>query len=189
MAVVTKDEFFLNQDTYLSKIEEGDIFVYPTDTIYGIGGDATNESVVLKIRNIKRQHDRPLSVIAPSIDWIKQNCEVTDRAKHYFEKLPGPYTLILKLKNKNAVAPSVSNSGSIGVRLPNHQISKFAEKFKKPIITTSANISGKDFMTSIEDLDFEIKTKVDFIIDSGEVSGRASSLVYLDSDEIKVKKR
>ena len=189
MRIVTIDEFRLNKDEFAEKLEEGQVFIYPTDTIYGIGCDATNEAAVLKLRNIKRQHDRPLSIIAPSINWIKENCVITSEVEEWLKKLPGPYTLILKLKNKKAIAQSVNDTGSIGVRIPKHEISRFVNYIGFPIVTTSANITGKMFMTSIEDLDSEIKNRVDFFIDQGETRGTPSTIIYLDKEKIEIKKR
>ena len=73
------------------------IYVYPTDTIYGIGCDATNDKLVLKIRSIKKRDEKPFSIIAPSKDWIKNNFEIIH--PEYLDKLPGPYTLVMKPKN------------------------------------------------------------------------------------------
>ena len=73
-----------------------EIFIYPTDTIYGLGCDATNEKLVKELREIKNRDDKPLSVIAPSVKWIFDNFDV---GLELLEKyLPGPYTLLLKKK-------------------------------------------------------------------------------------------
>ncbi len=189
MRIITKDEFGLVKEELAEKIESGEVFIYPTDTIYGIGCDATNETSVLKLRNIKNQHDRPLSVIAPSVEWVKQNCIVTDEIEEWLKKLPGPYTLVLKLKNPKAISISVNDTGSVGVRIPNHYISRFVSFLGFPIITTSANISGNMFMTSIEDLDNSIKSKVDFFIDDGEIRGKPSTIIFLDKEKIEIRKR
>ena len=189
MRVVTKDEFFLNKEEFATRIEDGEIFIYPTDTLYGIGCDATNETAVLQLRNIKHQHDRPLSIILPSIGWIKENCIITQEARKWIDKLPGPYTLILKLKNRSPIARSVNDTGSIGVRIPDHEIGRFVEFLRFPIITTSANIAGKMFMISIDDFDPEIKKRVDFFVDSGEIRGRPSTIIVLDKEEVEIRKR
>lgn len=189
MRTITLDELKLNKEEFAEKISDGQVFVYPTDTIYGIGCDATNETAVLKLRNIKRQHDRPLSIIVPSINWIKDNCIINAEAETWLKKLPGPYTLVLKLKSKNKIARSVNDTGSIGIRIPKHEISKFVNYFGYPIVTTSANITGKMFMTSIDDIDSEIKNKIDFFIDNGEIKGTPSTIVFLDKDKVEIKKR
>ena len=98
MPLISKTELDQRKDVFLDEIKSGIVFVYPTDTIYGIGCDATNSSSVLKVRNIKERNDLPFSVVAPSKDWIRDNCEVDAKAEQWLDKLPGPYTLILKLK-------------------------------------------------------------------------------------------
>lgn len=189
MRIISTEDFLENKDEFSKKIENGELFIYPTDTIYGLGVDATNEAAVLKLRNAKMQHGRPLSVIAPSIEWIKENCVMNGRGESWVKKLPGPYTLVFKLKNKSALAKSVNESGSIGIRIPDHPISDFVRSLGVPIITTSANISGKKFMTSLEDMDPILKMKVDFFVDDGEVRGKPSTIVFLDKEDVEIKER
>ena len=151
----------------------GKIFIYPTDTIYGLGCDATNKESVDKIREIKKRDNKPFSVIAPSFEWIEENCLVdTDLSKY----LPGPYTIILKKKNPSFLI-WVSNTDSIGVRVPDNSFCKKIQKTGVPFITTSVNLAGEPFATKISEIKEEIKNKVDFIIDIGELNGKPSTLV------------
>ncbi|UCG94990.1 MAG: Sua5/YciO/YrdC/YwlC family protein, partial [archaeon] len=76
---------------------QGSVFIHPTDTIYGLGCDATRYNSVIRIRQIKQREQKPFSVIAPSKEWILENCVVGEAD---LTRLPGPYTLILKLKQK-----------------------------------------------------------------------------------------
>ncbi len=188
--VITKEEFQLKKHEILSKVEDGAIFIHPTDTIYGIGCDATNESAVKKVREAKQRYSKPFSVIAPSKTWIRENCEVNPEVIKYLKKLPGPYTLILKLKKDNHIAKNVKGGlPTLGVRIPDHWSTKIAEELDKPIITTSANIVGKEFMTSLDNLDISIKNKIDFILYEGEKRGRPSTLIDLSQEETLVTKR
>ncbi len=190
MAIFNKEEVSVNKHVILKSIDDGKVFVYPTDTIYGIGCDATNEDAVKKIRQLKQRHDNPFSVIAPSKEWILENCEISEENEGWLEKIPGPYTLILKLKNKDSIAPSVNvGMDTVGVRMPSHWLLDFFNESKKPIITTSANIQGKNNMTNLEDLDSELKGNLDFIIYDGEIKGRPSTLVHLHQDEVRIKER
>src|SRR3989344_5038821 len=180
MEVFTKTELQSRFPEIAERISKGAIFIYPTDTIYGIGCNALDEKAVAKIRQLKERPTNPFSIIVPSKDWIAENCMVTKEGKGWIAKLPGPYTLIFKLKNKNAIAKSVNQGEeTIGVRIPDHWFSTVVRKLGFPIVTTSANRSGKAFMTSLDDLDPKIKEGVDFIIYEGEKKGRPSKIVNL----------
>ena len=87
MEILTKREVLMRKKELFRKIKEGAIFIYPTDTIYGIGCNAQDENAVLKIREIKNRPDTPLSVWVPSLKWIKENCELTieQRRKYVFD--------------------------------------------------------------------------------------------------------
>ncbi|MBN2112144.1 threonylcarbamoyl-AMP synthase [Candidatus Woesearchaeota archaeon] len=191
MRVLTKEETKIQAGKLGEEIiERGAVFIHPTDTIYGLGCDATNDTAVKRIRDIKSRFKKPFSVIAPSKEWITKNCVVTKEAKEWIEKLPGPYTLIMKLKNKKAVSEH-TNFGvdTIGVRIPDHWFSHVASALGKPIVTTSANKVDQDFMTTLDDLNPIIKESVDFIIYEGEKRGRPSQLVHLDQGKVTIKKR
>lgn len=182
--IVTKEEFRLQKDTFCEDIEEGAVFIHPTDTIYGLGANATSQSAVKDIREIKQREKQPFSVIAPSKEWIKSNCVVNREAEKWLDKLPGPYTLILRLRNRNCVAENVAPGlNSLGVRIPNHWFSGVVRELGIPIVTTSTNVKGRSFMTSLEDLDQEIAKKVDFIIYEGEKQGKPSEIIDLTEGE------
>jgi len=187
--VINKKEFLKNQETYVKKIKQGAIFVYPTDTIYGLGCNAQNKKVAQKIRKIKKRATQPFSVIAPSKKWIEKNCKINGKDKKYLKKLPGKYTLILKIKNPSALAKNVSFSDSVGIRIPKNWFSKIVQKINIPIITTSVNAHNKPFMTSLENLDRSIKNKVDFIIYEGKKQGKASTIINLAIENPQIIKR
>ena len=187
--IISKEEFRNNIEIYALKIKKG-IFIVPTDTIYGLSCNATNSKLVRKLRKIKKQVDRPLSVIVPSKEWIRNNCEVSEEAEKYLKKLPGAYTLILPLKTNSVIAEEVSlGTKTLGVRIPNHWISEMSKFMNIPLITTSANVTGTNFMTCIEDLDDYLRKRVDFVIDQGDLKGRPSNLVHLEKDNKKIIKR
>lgn len=166
---------------FVEDMKNGAIFIYPTDTIYGLGCDAGNPDSVDLIKKIKyRDEDKPMSVIAPSVDWIKEHCVVDDEMiKKY---LPGPYTLILKKKNPEFLK-AVSSNDSLGVRIPDCEFSKFVEKAGIPFITTSVNFEGKPFAIKISDIPHDILDMVDIIIGVGKLDGRPSTLI-VDGKEI-----
>jgi L-threonylcarbamoyladenylate synthase len=160
----------------LSKeILAGKLFIYPTDTIYGIGCDATNEASVNKIKEIKgRDKDKPLSIIAPNFKWIEEKFIVDVDLNKY---LPGAYTIILKRKNPEFLK-WISSNDSIGIRIPANKFTKEIQKAGKPFVTTSVNLSGEPFALKIEDVKKEILEKMDYVIPADEMlSGRPSTLI------------
>jgi len=190
MRLINKDEYQLIKDEIKDLVKKGQVFVYPTDTIYGLGTDATCTNCIKKLKAIKERHTNPFSIIAPSKEWIIENCEVDEKAKEWIDKLPGPYTLILKLKNKDAISPECNDGlDTVGVRIPDHWFTEMAALAGVPITTTSANKAGGDFMTSLENLDPDIKAKVDFVVYEGEKQGKPSTLVKLDNTEVSLKER
>lgn len=190
MEVITKEVFLLEKMKYLELIKQGAVFIHPTDTIYGIGCDATNEKAAQRIRSIKRRPEMPFSVIAPSKKWILGNCEVSADGKKWLGKLPGPYTLVFRLKNRAAVAAAVISGGNtLGVRVPKHWFTDVVAELGFPVVSTSANITAQPYMTSVEDLDGSIKKQVDFIVYEGKKEARPSTIVKLFEKEVKVVKR
>ena len=189
MRVLSKEEFEQEKDIIRNKLkEENIVFIYPTDTIYGIGCNALNKEAVKRVRKIKHRFNNPFSVIAPSKEWIIENCKIDQNAEGWIKKLPGPYTLVLKTKKRSVAENVAPGLNTLGVRIPDHWFSGFAKEMSIPIVSTSANISGNDFMTSLEDLDERIKNKVDFIVYEGVKEGKPSRIIDL-TGKVKVIER
>jgi L-threonylcarbamoyladenylate synthase len=187
MRIINKDE--LKIDKKLMGELKKSVFIYPTDTIYGIGCDATDHKLVQKIRRIKHNLELPFSVIIPNKNMIFQYCETDEHTKEWMKKLPGPYTLIFNVKKK-FVADNVNpQRNTIGIRIPNHWFYDCIKKMKVSIVTTSANISGEDFMTSLEDLDEGIKRQIDFIVYDGPIKGRPSNIIHLEKEVVEIDDR
>ena len=184
MRVLSKEEFENQKDVIRTNLKENSpIFIYPTDTIYGIGCDATNKEAVEKIRAAKQRKENSFSVIAPSKEWIDENFVVNENAKDWVKRLPGPYTLVLKIKNQCVAENVAPGLDTLGIRIPDHWFSNFVAEIDIPVVTTSVNKSGSDPMTSLDDLDAEIKSKVDFIVYEGEKKGKPSRIIDLTDEE------
>jgi L-threonylcarbamoyladenylate synthase len=173
-----------NPEFLKSKILAGKIFIYPTDTIYGLGCNALDEKAVAKIKEIKsRDKDKPLSIIAPNIEWVITNFRTTEaELERYF---PGPYTLLLKKRDASFLS-WISINERIGVRVPNQEFCFKIQESGVPFVTTSVNLTGETPIKSIKEIKPEIKLKVDYIIDIGELNGKPSTLV-MDEKIIKRK--
>lgn len=187
--IILKEDVFQNINKIKLEMEDS-LFIYPTDTIYGIGCDATNSEQVRKLREVKGRFTRPFSIIPPSINWIEKNCEITSEVEEWIKKLPGPYTLILKLKNKSAIADNINeDDDTIGIRLPKHWMTEIVSKYGKPIITTSVNKMGQDFMTSLDNLDEDIKNEVKFIINEEHGNNKPSTIINLTKQKPEIIER
>jgi L-threonylcarbamoyladenylate synthase len=154
----------------------GKIFIYPTDTIYGIGCNAMDSDVVRRIRELKGS-SHPFSVIVPSKGWIKQWLFAKN---DFLKKLPGPYTLILRKKNPDFLN-EVSSLDSLGIRIPRHVFSELVCEAGIPFITTSVNILGQKPVVRTEEIPEPMRKAADFIIDGGVLNNRPSKVIDLTS--------
>ncbi len=152
------------------------IILYPTETVYGIGGDATSEEVVAKIYQIKkREQAKPLSVAFADFSAIGEYCNLSEQQEEILKRcLPGPYTFIMKIKKQIAATPSAK----LGVRIPDNDfVRTLIQKSGKPLITTSANISGNKDAFSFEDVEKAVLAECDLAIDAGPTRYKQSSTV------------
>jgi L-threonylcarbamoyladenylate synthase len=184
MDIYSKEDLVENFDLIASRIEKGEIFIYPTDTVYGIGCDSRNFESVEKLRQIRDRSESAFSVLVPSKDWIGWNCIVLDSFSKEISKLPGAFTFILQKKDSCDVASNVSFSSKIGVRMIDHWFQGIVERLGFAIITTSVNKKGDLPMTCLEDLDEEIKRGVDFMIDDGKIDSKSSKVVDLVDSKV-----
>ena len=160
---------------FVEDIKHGAIFIYPTDTIYGLGCDATNLESVKQIKYMKyRDKDKPLSIIAPSVEWIKEHCIVEDELIEKY--LPGPYTLLLKKKDPEFMK-DVSENDCLGIRIPDCEFTKLVERAEVPFITTSVNFVGEPYAIKLSDISKEIMDLAEIVIGVGELDGRPSTLI------------
>ncbi len=165
-------------------LKSGGIIVYPTDTIYGLGCDIFNKKAVEKIYQVKRRDKKkPFSIICPDIKTIAQFAIIPDYAFQILKKnLPGPFTFILKAKNRMPRSV-LSKNHAVGVRIPNNKIClELVGQFGSPIITTSLNISGEKVLTSPDQLSKEMLNKIDLIIDAGTLADMPSTILDLSGD-------
>ena len=160
-------------------ILHGGVIVYPTDTCYGIGCDATNSMAIEKIFRIKgREKDKPLPLIASSIEMIEKYVFVEDRAIKLFKAFPG---ISIALKKKGNAIPDIVNKEKLAFRIPSNEISRrLAEFSDKPIISTSANKSGDPSPYSIDEVKSSLKDylkEIDLFIDGGVLDKNPPSTI------------
>jgi len=182
-----KDALGSKKNHVIESVKAGKIFVYPTDTIYGIGCNANNSESVKKIKNAKgRDPEKPMSLITPSFDWILENATATKENLAFVNSLlPGPYTAILKAK-PSAPKDLVTAQNTIGIRIPLNEFTDLVRTTGVPFVTTSANLSGEEPITKISDLPEDIKSMVDIAIDAGEIDGLPSRVFDLSGKEVNI---
>ena len=154
-------------DAAIEVLKKGGLILYPTDTVWGIGCDATNEQAVEKVFKLKQRADsKSLVVLAANPDMVCQYVkEMPDIAISLIEVNDQPMTIIYPGAiglAKNAVA----EDGSVGIRVPMSDFcTKLIGKFRRPIVSTSANISGNPAPAFFEEISSEIINGVDFVVD------------------------
>jgi tRNA threonylcarbamoyl adenosine modification protein (Sua5/YciO/YrdC/YwlC family) len=178
------------RSSIVSDVRKGSVFVYPTDTIYGIGCNAENGDSVSRIRKAKsRDSGKPFSVIAPSKEWIQRNTKVSNvNMKLISDMLPGPYTIILP-SSPSSPKTVVSSERTLGVRIPRHPFSEIVAEAGVPFVTTSVNLSGEPSVKSVDDVPETMLEYIDWIIDSGKLDGSPSRIFDMRTDDIKVIQR
>lgn len=184
MKIISKEFITENKNFIFDEIKEGKIFIYPTDTLLGIGCDASNSQSVKKIFEIKKREQKPFLVIAPSLIWFDQNCEYH---KENFSKfnLPGPYSFIVNLKNSVVSDLTISKENKIGIRFPNCFFRELIEEIGIPFISTSVNLSGEPSALKIEDIKKEILENVDYVVETSEkLLGKSSEIYDISTEKL-----
>jgi L-threonylcarbamoyladenylate synthase len=151
-------------------LKEGELVVFPTETVYGLGANALNDEAVLKVFEIKgRPSDNPLIVHLHSKDVIEKYAYISNEVEsQIIETLtPGPITVILK---KREIISNYATAGleTVGIRIPYHPVAqKLIETANVPIAAPSANLSGKPSPSDTQSVIEDLSGKVPYIIDSG----------------------
>ncbi|MFA9390739.1 MAG: L-threonylcarbamoyladenylate synthase [Prolixibacteraceae bacterium] len=160
------EEYYDDVAKALEVLRKGGIILYPTDTIWGIGCDATNAEAVKRIYDLKQREDSKSMLVLMEnpnlmLGYIEEMPEVGWDLIEFAEK---PTTIIYD-GAKNLAASLIAEDGSIGIRITKEPFTqKLIQKFRKPIVSTSANISGQASPQNFSEISKEIKSKVDYIV-------------------------
>ena len=173
-----------------NEIKNGNLVIFPTETVYGIGANALNDEACKNIFKAKgRAGDNPLIVHVNNLEMIKKIVEEpSDIEKNLINTFcPGPFTIILKAKD---IIPKSVTAGldTVGIRMPSNKVAnKLIEYAGVPIAAPSANISGRPSGTNIDDIQNEFDGKVAVIIDSGMVDiGLESTVVRVINNKVRI---
>ena len=173
-------------------LKEGNLIIYPTDTVYGVGGIIESDESIAKIYKAKeRSFKSPLIVLVSDVSKIEKIAYIEEKNREKIEKLikefwPGGLTIILNKKD-NVPDIMVSGGKTVGVRMPNLDTAlKIIEAAGGLLPTTSANISGETTPRSYDELSEEFKERVEILVDGGRCPiGNASTIIDM-SDKPKI---
>lgn len=160
------DDFYDDIQKALEVLRKGGLILYPTDTIWGIGCDASNAVAVKKVYELKQRVDTKSMLVLlenPNmiVSYVEEVPEVAWDIVDFSEK---PTTIIYD-GAKNIANNMIAEDGSIGIRITKEAFTqKLVQKFRKPLVSTSANISGEPSPKNFNDISEKIKSKVDYIV-------------------------
>ena len=182
----------------LNTLRSGGTILYPTDTVWGLGCDATNPEAVAKIFEIKRRSEaKSLVLLASDLDMVaKYVRQVPSMAVDLVEVNDKPMTIIYPEAHAGVEGEpgdrwhlawnAVAEDGSVGMRIPMCAFCRdLAFKFGRPLVSTSANISGEPTPARFSDIPEEIKDAVDFVVPPSfdtESTGKASQIIKVGMD-------
>ena len=168
----------------LAVLKRGGVILYPTDTVWGLGCDATNEAAVARVFEIKRRSGaKSLVLLACDLDMIAKHVkEIPNIAIDLVEVNDAPMTIIYP--GAQYLAPNVvAEDGSVGIRIPlNDFCVQLIRRLRRPLVSTSANISGEETPTCFAEISPEIVEAVDYVVPAAlerDSTGRASQIIKL----------
>ena len=173
-------------ESSLKVLEEGGILIYPTDTIWGIGCDATSEASVARIYDIKKRAESK-SLVPLVSDWDmlgRYVPTVPDGVEEFLKEASKPTTVIYA-NPLGIAANAISSDNTVAIRVPQNEFcTRLIRAFGKPIISTSANYSGSPSPKCFDDIDEDLLAKADYIVNLSrhETQESASQIVKFDSD-------
>ena len=174
MNIVTCNDEGINQ--IVEAYQKGQIIVFPTDTVYGVGCDPFNKNSITKIYELKKRNGEKLfPILGFSKSDLEKIVEFSSDAKKISEKFwPGQVTLLLPIRKE--ITDKIESNGKLAVRVPNNECILSILKQCKLIIGTSANISGEEPILNSNECKIKLP-KIDVLVDSGEITNSGESTI------------
>ena len=170
----------------VAALKSGKIILYPTDTVWGIGCDATNYDAVNRIYRLKRREDtKSMICLVSDIKMLQRYVESVPEAAYDIIKLADKPTTIIYDKPKAVAENVISSDDTLGIRVASDRFCKsLISAFKKPIVSTSANISGEPTPLGFDQISDDILKGVDYVVNlhRQKRSEKASSVIKLTND-------
>ena len=161
----------------IKTLEEGNILIYPTDTLYGLGADATNTSAIKKINKLKKRRS-PISIMVASLKEIYKYAITDSNIDKELQKIfPGPFTALMQPKKTNLSYLVQNDSNKIGIRIPDNMFClDLLNKYKKPIITTSVNIHGEKSLNRVDEIEKKF-SKINIYYQNNNLDSKGSTII------------
>jgi L-threonylcarbamoyladenylate synthase len=174
----------------LAALKRGEVIVFPTETLYGLGADALNSRAVEKVFQLKgRDRNNPIPVlVADPVMLDAVVAAIPSRAKKLMDCFwPGPLTLVLPAR-KDIPKPLVNTNGGIGVRISSQPIaSQLVASLGRPLTATSANPSGQEPARTVDEAKGYFSDTIEFFIDGGRLESKTgSTVVEVLNSEVKI---
>ncbi|MFV5691863.1 L-threonylcarbamoyladenylate synthase [Flavobacterium sp. LT1R49] len=172
-------------------IQNGGIILYPTDTVWGIGCDATNPEAVAKIYKLKQRAETQSMIVLMNGEKMMYNVfkDIPEVAWQIIDLSENPTTLVLD-KPRNVAPNLIAPDNTLGIRIVKEPFCfKLMEKMKKPLVSTSANISGQPTPKSFKEISPEIIKGVDYVVNlhREKITAKSSTIIKLTNDsQVKV---
>ncbi|WCM42780.1 threonylcarbamoyl-AMP synthase [Flavobacterium sp. CBA20B-1] len=167
-------------------IKNGGIILYPTDTVWGLGCDATNEEAVKKIYELKKRAESKSMIVLVNNDRLLYHVfkDIPQVAFDILDCAEKPTTLVLD-EPRNVAKNLIAEDNSLGIRIVNTPfVFKLVERMKRPLVSTSANISGDVTPTRFSEISQEIINGVDYVVqlDQDKICKKSSTVIKLTND-------
>lgn len=169
-------------------IKSGGVVIMPTDTIYGIIADATNECAIQRVYEMKKRNEnKPMLMLVSSIEMLeKYVSSINDIERKLIDELwPGALTIIFGKRNVSDLL--TGGLDTVGIRFPDNKLLiDIMNELNVPLLSTSVNVSGDESATCINNINKLILDNVDYVYDIGECKGEPSTIVVVNDNELKV---
>lgn len=174
----------------LQALKNAEVILYPTDTVWGIGCDATDVDAVQKIYTLKnREESKSLVVLVDSLEMLEQYIEaIPEEVLKLLKTIDKPTTIIYQ-NPKGLANNTLAKDNTIAIRIPKHQFCiDLIKAFKKPIISTSANISGESTPKSFSEISPSILEGADYIVnlEREKITDKSSTILRVINGEVEV---
>lgn len=175
-------------DDIINNLKANKTILYPTDTVWGLGCDATNEEAVKKIYLLKnREESKSLIILVDSIEMLQSYVEsISEKALQILKKSKKPTTIIYN--NPKGLAPNtIASDNTIAIRIPQDEFCiQLIKEFGNPIVSTSANVSGEPTPKSFSEISEAILKNVDYVVNlhQDKVAEKSSTILKIEGDDV-----